>query len=97
MRKTFRAQMTNSAGSWHLYVPLFNRRATQWPEYDWHRTAPAPTLTERERALNGLGYDVPVGAEWSWTEDSDIPGDPASPVRLIATVTVRPTAGGGAR
>ncbi|MFI6609716.1 DUF6303 family protein [Streptomyces sp. NPDC050507] len=92
---TLPAQMSNSGGTWHLYVPLMNT-PTAWPEHIWNRTAAVPTVAEREHALNGLGYESVPGDEWSWIEDSDIPGDPASPVRLIASVRVRPTLWGGA-
>ncbi|MEU6115881.1 DUF6303 family protein [Streptomyces sp. NPDC047117] len=90
MPKTFQAQMADSGGRWHLYVVLLSTPVSQWPEHEWPRTAPTPTLTERARTLAGLGYEVAPAAEWEWIEDSDTPGDPASPVRLIATVTVRP-------
>ncbi|MGW3733172.1 DUF6303 family protein [Streptomyces sp. NPDC005148] len=96
MPTTLPAQMSNSGGSWHLYVPLMGT-PSPWPEHDWKRATPTPTLEEREHALNGLGYEVPPGAEWSWIEDSDAPADPGAPVRLIATVTAWPTTGGGAR
>ncbi|WP_328894010.1 DUF6303 family protein [Streptomyces sp. NBC_00236] len=89
------AQMSNSGGRWSLYVPLMNTTATAWPGHVWNRTAAVPTVLERERVLNGLGYESVPGDEWSWIEDSDIPGDPASPVRLIAAVRVRPLLWGG--
>jgi hypothetical protein len=89
------AQMSNSGGRWHLYVPLMNT-PERWPEHNWDRAATIPTLAERERALNGLGYETAPGDEWTWIEDSDIPGDPTSPVRLIATVLVQVAGFGGA-
>lgn len=91
---TLPAQMSNSGGTWHLYIPLMNTPAA-WPEHIWNRTAAVPTIAERERALNGLGYESAPGDEWSWIEDSDTYGDPTSPVRLIATVSVRPLGLGG--
>ncbi|MGM9387267.1 DUF6303 family protein [Streptomyces antibioticus] len=33
------------------------------------------------------------GAEWTWTEDSEIPDDPSSPVVLIAAIRVRSWSG----
>ncbi len=87
------AQMSNSGGRWHLYVPLLNVPVSLWPAHEWPPATPVPTLAERERVLDALGYSIPAQDEWSWTEDSDIPGDPATRVRLIATVTVRPVAG----
>ncbi|MCX5400066.1 DUF6303 family protein [Streptomyces sp. NBC_00102] len=81
------AQMSNSGGRWHLYVPLTGE---EWPWHDWSPTAPVPTPAERARALAGLGYDV--AGEWTWIEDSEVYGDPTSAVLLIATVTVRPAA-----
>lgn len=93
---TLPAQMSDSGGQWHLYVPLLNTPAP-WPEHIWPREAVTPTIAERERALNGLGYESAPGNKWSWIEDSDIYGDPTSPVRLIATVSVRPILLGGSR
>ncbi|MGY4907109.1 DUF6303 family protein [Streptomyces sp. 900116325] len=89
------AQMSNSGGRWHLYVPLMNA-ATVWPEYDWARRSTVPTLAEREQALSALGYESAPDGEWTWVEDSDTPGDPTSPVRLIAAATIRPSTTGGA-
>ncbi|MGA5130817.1 DUF6303 family protein [Streptomyces olivoreticuli] len=90
---TFTAQMADSGGEWHLFVALVNQRVAQWPEYDWMRTSPTPTLTERAEALDLLGYQIVPGARWEWSEDSEDPDDPATPVRLIAAVTVRPEEG----
>ncbi|WP_411113372.1 DUF6303 family protein [Streptomyces sp. 029-5] len=77
-------------GWWHAYVVLPTGSSSLWPEYDWHRDAPVPTVGERAQVLAALGYEVAPGAEWEWCEDSYRPGDPSSPVRLIATVTVQP-------
>ncbi|MEE1773231.1 DUF6303 family protein [Streptomyces sp. JV185] len=89
------AQMSNSGGRWHLYIPLMNTPGL-WPEHDWHRSAPTPTLAEREQALNALGYETVPGAEWTWVEDSDVPDEPTSSVWLIATVMIRTTVVDGA-
>ncbi|WP_424861599.1 DUF6303 family protein [Streptomyces sp. MMS24-I29] len=88
------AQMSNSGGRWHLYVPLSTPGA--WPAHDWPRFASTPTLAEREQVLNALGYETVPCSGWRWIEDSDIPDDPASPVFLIAAAMVRPIPTGGA-
>lgn len=88
--QTFRAQVANNDDQWHVYVVLLGTPVSQWPEHDWHRAAPAPTLAERERALAGMGYEIPPGAEWEWCESSLDPESSASPVTLIGTVTVCP-------
>lgn len=90
MTTTLQAQMANNGDRWHAYVVLLGGSVSLWPEHDWYRAAPVPTLTERAQALAAMGYEVVPGAEWEWIESSDILDDPASPVRLIATVTVRP-------
>ncbi|MFE2498598.1 DUF6303 family protein [Streptomyces scopuliridis] len=89
MSATFQAQIANNGGRWHAYVVLLSVPVSLWPEYDWYRDAPVPTVTERAQVLADLGYEVAPGAEWEWTEDSDVHGAPSSPVRLIATVTVQ--------
>lgn len=86
--ETFRAQMATRGGHWRLYVVLLNTW-DQWPGMEWSRTAPVPTLAERERALAGLGYEIAPGAEWEWCEDTETPEDSASPVLLIAAATVQ--------
>ncbi|MEE1755628.1 DUF6303 family protein [Streptomyces sp. SP18CS02] len=85
---TFRAQISDGGG-WHLYVALPNT-SRMWPEWEWPRGIPTPTLAERDEALAALGYEVVPGAEWDWCEDSDGPG---SPVRLLAAVAVRRAGG----
>ncbi|WP_405838394.1 DUF6303 family protein [Streptomyces platensis] len=95
MAETFTAQLsTGVRGSWFVYVVLYGE--TEWPEHDWGRSSPVPTLAERERALAALGYEVPEGAIWEWQEYTETPDDPASAVRLLAAVTVRKSGGGGA-
>lgn len=86
--QTFTAQMSVFKGRWRLYVVLLNT-TDPWPEHDFDRAAPVPTFTERSEALSVLGFEPMPGAEWTWTEDSDNPADPASPVVLIAAVWVR--------
>ncbi|GGZ24245.1 DUF6303 family protein [Streptomyces poonensis] len=88
MATEFTAQMSMHRGRWRLYVVLLNT-VDPWPEYDFGRTAPVPTFTERVNALTALDFGPVPGAQWAWTEDSDIPDDPASPVCLIAAVRVR--------
>ncbi|MFJ5679519.1 DUF6303 family protein [Streptomyces sp. NPDC093097] len=81
------AQMSNYRGWWFLYVVLYG--ASHWPEHNWGKGAAIPTPAERAAALDALGYEVPDDAEWTWIEDSEVPGDPSSPVRLSARITVR--------
>jgi hypothetical protein len=73
-------------GRWRLYVVLLNT-TERWPEHRFGRSV--PTLTERIQALSVLGFEPVPGAQWVWTEDSETPDDPASPVVLIAAVRVR--------
>ncbi|MEU3465963.1 DUF6303 family protein [Streptomyces sp. NPDC006733] len=82
------AMLTNSGGHWHLYVVLMD--ATEWPEYDWQRAAPSPTVAEREQALAELGYVIAARAIWGWSEDLQICDDPTSPSLLLASISVRP-------
>ncbi|EFL39747.1 DUF6303 family protein [Streptomyces griseoflavus] len=81
------AQMARRRGRWRLYVVLFHTPA--WPERDLGGGAAVPTVQQRSRALQALGYALIDGARWEWTEDSETPDDPASAVLLIASVTVR--------
>lgn len=92
--RTLTAQMSNTGRAWHLYVVLYGE--TEWPTFQWERTAPVPTVAERRAALASLGYEVAPGAVWSWTEDSRDPDDDSTPVLLIAAVTVRGRDGGAA-
>lgn len=92
--QTFRAQMANNDGQWHAYVVLLGKPASSWPEYDWGRTAPVPTIAERTSALAAMGYEVVPGGEWEWTECGTVDEGASEPVVLIAAVTVRPVAGG---
>jgi hypothetical protein len=89
MTREFTAQMSVFKGRWRLYVVLLNADVTPWPEFSFDRAAPVPTLTERADALSVLGFEPVPGSEWRWTEDSEIPDDPTSPVLLIAAVRVR--------
>ncbi|MEU0028751.1 DUF6303 family protein [Streptomyces sp. NPDC006335] len=86
--QTFTAQMSVSRGRWRVYVVLLNT-TDAWPEFSFDRALPVPTFMERTEALSVLGFEPVPGAEWRWTEDSDDPDNPASPVVLIAAVQVR--------
>ncbi|MFF5537323.1 DUF6303 family protein [Streptomyces cinerochromogenes] len=88
MVQEFTAQMSMYRGRWRLYVVLMNT-TERWPEYGFGRALPVPTFTERADALGVLGFEPVPGAAWQWTEDSQDPDDPASPVMLIAAVRVR--------
>ncbi|MFJ6726027.1 DUF6303 family protein [Streptomyces sp. NPDC091281] len=92
MAQEFMAQMSVFRGLWYLYVVLPDPSG-RWPEYDFDRAAPVPTFTERADALGVLGFEPVPGAEWRWTEDSQDPDDPASPVVLLAAIQVRSRAG----
>ncbi|WP_367131546.1 MULTISPECIES: DUF6303 family protein [Streptomyces] len=81
------AQMANSSGLWRLYVVLYGE--THWPTFEWERIDRLPTLAQRERALEGLGYELVPGRCWEWTESSKVPDDPSSRAFLIAAVPVR--------
>ncbi|WP_437030413.1 DUF6303 family protein [Streptomyces sp. enrichment culture] len=86
--------MSNTGRAWHLYVVLYGE--TEWPTFQWERTARVPTGAERRAALASLGYEVAPGAVWSWTEDSRNHGDDSTPVVLIAAIAVRGQDGGAA-
>lgn len=86
MPQQFTAQMSMNAGRWRLYVVLLNT-TDPWPHHTFG-PAPVPTFTARTQALSGLGFEPVPGTEWTWTEYSEKPDDPASPVRLIAAVRV---------
>ncbi|KUN60774.1 hypothetical protein AQJ54_35890 [Streptomyces griseorubiginosus] len=75
-------------GRWRLYVVLLNT-TDPWPEFTFADSLTVPTFTQRADALSRLGLEPVPGAEWRWTEDSDTPEDPASPVVLIAATQVR--------
>jgi hypothetical protein len=84
----FTAQMARRRGRWRLYVVLLNT-CEAWPERDLGGGAAVPTVQERSRALNALGYALIDGSRWEWIEGSETPDDPSSAVLLIASVTVR--------
>ncbi len=90
MATTFTAQMSRRAatGRWRLYVALLDGQS-QWPEQDLGRGSAVPTVQRRSRALAALGYVLTDGADWEWTEESVILGDPSSAVWLIASAAVR--------
>ncbi|MEU1923535.1 DUF6303 family protein [Streptomyces albogriseolus] len=92
--RTLTAQMPNTGRAWHLYVVLYGE--TEWPTFQWDRTAPVPTGAERRAALASLGCEVAPGAVWSRTEDSRDPEDDSTSVLLIAAVTVCGRNGGAA-
>ncbi|MGI5138184.1 DUF6303 family protein [Streptomyces sp. CA-106110] len=93
MPEEFTAQMSMRRGWWRLYVVLLNT-SERWPEYGFGATV--PTFTQRTEALSVLGFEPVPGAEWTWTEDSETPDVPTSPVVLIAAVRVCSRAGVGA-
>ncbi|MFE6091708.1 DUF6303 family protein [Streptomyces massasporeus] len=95
MAGEFTAQMATRRGQWHLYVVLMNT-TSRWPEHSFDRGGPVPTLTDRVNALSVLGFEPVPDAEWQWTEDSETPFDPSSPVLLIAAIQVRSRAEVGA-
>ena len=88
--REFTAQMSVRDGRWRLYVALLNT-TERWPEHQFGRTV--PTFTYRRRALQVLGFEPVPGGEWEWTEDSESPDNPASPVVLIAAIRVRSWSG----
>ncbi|MFE9602555.1 DUF6303 family protein [Streptomyces hokutonensis] len=83
--REFTAQMSVREGRWRLYVALLNT-TEQWPEHRFGHSV--PTFMDRTDALSVLGFAPVPGAEWEWTEDSETPDDPASPVVLIAAIRV---------
>ncbi|MET7700414.1 DUF6303 family protein [Streptomyces sp. NPDC005485] len=92
MAGEFTAQMSVYRGRWRLYVVLLNT-TEQWPEHGFDRAASVPTFTERVDALSVLGFEPVPGAVWEWMEYSETPDDPASPICLFASLTVRSWAG----
>lgn len=90
--REFTAQMSVRDGRSRLYVVLLGT-TQRWPEFTFGRRRSVPTLTERSRALNVLGFEPVAGGEWAWSEDSEIPDDPASSVVLIAAIRVHSRAG----
>ncbi|MFJ2736787.1 DUF6303 family protein [Streptomyces sp. NPDC087317] len=86
--REFTAQMSVRDGRWRLYVVLLGT-TERWPEFAFGRRRPVPTLKERSRALSALGFEPVAGGKWTWSEDSEIHGDPATAVILIAAIRVR--------
>ncbi|KUJ37761.1 hypothetical protein ACZ90_69560 [Streptomyces albus subsp. albus] len=82
--------MSIRTGHWRLYVVLPNRIEV-WPAYLFGRAI--PTFTDRTDALSVLGFEPVPGAEWEWTEDSEIHDDPTSAAVLIAAIRVRSQSG----
>ncbi|WP_330313276.1 DUF6303 family protein [Streptomyces sp. NBC_00523] len=90
---TFPAVMTTQqdTGRWRLYVAIYGVPASQWPEYVFDG-ATVPSVRDRSRALDALGYTFTASPEWGWIEDY-VPGDdPAQPVSLFASAQVRKVA-----
>ncbi|MFE9252011.1 DUF6303 family protein [Streptomyces sp. NPDC007088] len=90
---TFTAQMAigRNTGRWRLYVVIFGGLVSEWPEYGFDGDA-VPSVQDRSRALDALGYVFTDGPIWDWTEDHAPGDDPAGPVRLIASTRVREVA-----
>ncbi|MFD3944076.1 DUF6303 family protein [Streptomyces sp. NPDC058579] len=87
MAATITAHLTGRNDRWRLYV-LLPGPVADWPEYDLG-SGEMPTVRERSRALNALGYVFTDGAEWRWTETTLWPNDPDARAYLIASVEVR--------
>lgn len=85
------AQMSQRFGRWRLYVVLYNTPGP-WPEHRFPVSSQVPTLAERSRALNALGFVLTDDTEWRWIEDSEDPDDPSTPVVLMAAATVEEVA-----
>ncbi|MER6911123.1 DUF6303 family protein [Streptomyces sp. NPDC000594] len=85
---TLFARLTNSlyAGHWELYIPSADD-VSVWPEHEFRRAYPLPTLAERLRVLRDLGYEPVPGSAWRWDED---PAGPNDRVELTASIPVRP-------
>ncbi|WP_327414418.1 DUF6303 family protein [Streptomyces sp. NBC_01233] len=82
------ARLANGySGEWEVYVVTNGTPSQDWPEHDFGRSTPVPTLAERAAALAGLGYEGADGAEWEWQE---FHGDATDRVRLLAALDVRP-------
>ncbi|WP_405543772.1 DUF6303 family protein [Streptomyces goshikiensis] len=75
----------NYAGDWEIYVVTDSPSPRDWPEHDFARTSPVPTLTERTAALATLGYQVADGARWEWHE---LDTDDDEPARLLGMIDV---------
>ncbi|WP_216588647.1 DUF6303 family protein [Streptomyces brasiliscabiei] len=93
MAGMFTAQMSVRRGRWRLYVVLMNT-TERWPEYEFGPTV--PTFTDRVNALSVLGFEPLPDTAWEWTEDTETPDDPSSPVLLIAATKVRSWTGASA-
>ncbi|MFE9481888.1 DUF6303 family protein [Streptomyces spororaveus] len=79
---------------WQLYVAMTGL-VSEWPTHTWPPTAEIPTLDERAEALTDLGFTLPEGAEWEWTEHTgpDYHPHPAR-VLLLCSAKVRQLDGG---
>ncbi|MEU9699422.1 DUF6303 family protein [Streptomyces sp. NPDC047981] len=90
MATTITAHLTSRHDRWRLFV-LLPGPVADWPEHDLG-TGDVPTIRERSRALNALGYVFTDDAEWSWTEPTLRPNDPDARAYLIASIEVREAA-----
>ncbi|MEV0012280.1 DUF6303 family protein [Streptomyces sp. NPDC047973] len=92
--REYTAQLSNRGGRWRLFVALLGVPVSQWPEDGFFPGSPVPTVAERSRLLDSLGFVFTDGAEWEWTEYSERPDDDTSPVRLLASIRVCSRDGG---
>ncbi|MFE3492863.1 DUF6303 family protein [Streptomyces sp. NPDC059175] len=86
------AHLTNGGGVWQVYVIRHGLPVCQWPAHVFPAGAEVPSVQERSRALNALGFVFTHGGCWEWVEFSVDPADPSSPVRFLAATTVREVA-----
>ncbi|WP_439675692.1 DUF6303 family protein [Embleya sp. MST-111070] len=91
---TFKALLSCRNGRWRVVVPV-SGLVRDWPRHYFAHGSAVPTMAERSRALNALGFVFTDGAAWDWMEDADVPGDDTSPVRLTAAIDVRSAGGEG--
>ncbi|MCG7525047.1 DUF6303 family protein [Streptomyces sp. OfavH-34-F] len=86
-----RMAIGQSTGRWRLYVAIYGIPGFQWPEYVFGGTT-VPSVQDRSRALDALGYTFIGDPVWDWVEDYAPGDDPAQPVSLIASARVREVA-----
>ncbi|MFH8387728.1 DUF6303 family protein [Kitasatospora sp. NPDC018058] len=91
---TYRAQITLRPGvGWVLFV-MVPGRVADWPTQDFLTIdGRPPTIADRSRALESLGYRLAdPAAAWEWVETQDgaecAPQTGDAPVNLSAAVTV---------
>ncbi|MFI1382896.1 DUF6303 family protein [Embleya sp. NPDC020886] len=90
---TCKALMSFHEGRWRVFVAVPGL-VSLWPEHRFPPGVVVPTVAERSRVVNALGFVFTNGAEWEWTEDAETPGDDTSRVLLLAATLVRPADGG---